>query len=128
MLCVTSVEVVCYALCVACCALRDVCNGLWSWCFCCMCLSEQLRLPYLAEVCLQLACGLSHLHSCGVLHRDLKTDNALVQSLDPLIVKWADFGCSVQLSSLGDTVYGSRGMSRVVVAGAGLCSLVCCRK
>ncbi len=46
---------------------------------------------------LQLACGVKHLHACGVLHRDLKADNALIASLQPLVVKWADFGVSVKL-------------------------------
>ena len=60
----------------------------------------QLALPYLLNVCVQLTSGLQHLHAaCGVLHRDLKTDNALVASKDPLLVKWADFGCSVKLLS-----------------------------
>ena len=59
----------------------------------------QATLPYLVDICVQLTSGLRHLHACGVLHRDLKTDNALVQSLQPLVVKWADFGCSVKLMS-----------------------------
>ena len=48
---------------------------------------------------MQLARGVKHLHACGILHRDLKSDNALVQSLTPLAVKWADFGVSVKLNS-----------------------------
>ena len=60
---------------------------------------EQLTLPYLVDICLQLTSGLLHLHNCGVLHRDLKTDNALVVSQDPLVVKWADFGCGVKLEA-----------------------------
>ena len=71
----------------------------------------QLTLAYVLNICVQLTSGLRHLHAaCGVLHRDLKSDNALVQSKDPLVVKWADFGCSVKLngggSSAGDTTYG----------------------
>ena len=68
----------------------------------------QFTLPYVVDVCLQLTCGLRHLHACGVLHRDLKTDNALVQAVAPLIVKWADFGCSVKLiaSTTSDATYG----------------------
>ena len=57
----------------------------------------QLTLPYLLDACVQLASGLRHLHACGILHRDLKSDNALVAGLVPLVVKWADFGCSVKL-------------------------------
>ena len=69
-------------------------------------------MPYVLNICVQLASGLLHLHAaCGVLHRDLKTDNALVHGLLPLIVKWADFGCSVKLaagstSAAGEATYG----------------------
>ena len=58
---------------------------------------------------MQLARGVKHLHACGILHRDLKSDNALVQSLTPLVVKWADFGCSVKLTPSGVhwTPYGN---------------------
>ena len=59
----------------------------------------QLSLPFLTDVLLQLTSGVKHLHACGVLHRDLKSDNALVVANDPLIVKWADYGCSVRLAS-----------------------------
>ena len=66
---------------------------------------RQLTLPYVLDICLQLTSGVRQLHACGVLHRDLKTDNALVASVLPLVVKWADFGCSVKLSG-GHTPYG----------------------
>ena len=59
----------------------------------------QLTLPYVIDICIQLTRGVRHVHACGVLHRDLKTDNALVTSLQPLVVKWADFGCSVKLTA-----------------------------
>ena len=76
----------------------------------------QATLPYLVDICVQLTSGLRHLHACGVLHRDLKTDNALVQSLQPLVVKWADFGCSVKLKG-GTTsaTYGTGGCDTVTV-------------
>ncbi len=61
------------------------------------------------DVFLQLACGMKHLHGCGVLHRDLKTDNALIAGRDPLVVKWADFGCSVKLE-MGNSTYGAGAM------------------
>ena len=59
---------------------------------------EQVTNAFVLEVMVQLTLGVSRMHSCGILHRDLKTDNALIQSLDPLIIKWGDFGCAVQLS------------------------------
>ena len=66
----------------------------------------QLTLPFLVDICVQLISGVQHLHACGVLHRDLKTDNALVVSLAPLLVKWADFGVSVKLAAARDATYG----------------------
>ncbi len=38
--------------------------------------------------------GLLHLHSLGILHRDLRAANLLIDSLDPLRVLVADFGLS----------------------------------
>ena len=70
-----------------------------------MVLREQWNAATATDVFLQLACGMKHLHACGVLHRDLKTDNALISSKDPLVVKWADFGCSVKLD-MGHSTYG----------------------
>ncbi len=70
-----------------------------------MVLYEQWNADKVTDVFLQLACGVKHLHACGVLHRDLKTDNALISSKDPLVVKWADFGCSVKLDDT-DSPYG----------------------
>ena len=71
---------------------------------------EQLTLPYVLDICVQLASGVRHLHACGILHRDLKSDNALVAGKDPLVVKWADFGCSVKLAAapapVGSSTYG----------------------
>ena len=63
----------------------------------------QLGASFVLDVLLQLAVGVAHMHSCGILHRDLKADNALVQSLDPLVIKWGDYGCAVQL---GKNAYG----------------------
>ena len=57
----------------------------------------QLTVPYVLDVCVQLTSGLRHLHDHGIVHRDLKADNALVASTAPLTVKWADFGCSEKL-------------------------------
>ena len=57
----------------------------------------QLTVPYVLDVCVQLTSGLRHLHDHGIVHRDLKADNALVASTAPLAVKWADFGCSEKL-------------------------------
>jgi serine/threonine protein kinase len=61
------------------------------------------------------------LHTCGVLHRDLKTDNALISSKDPLVVKWADFGVSVKLDGKGvASTYGGDGAGNYLVSPAPL--------
>ena len=70
--------------------------------FCC-CVCSQLVASFVLDLMVQLAHGVAHLHSCGILHRDLKADNALIQSLDPLVVKWGDYGCAVQQ---GKNLYG----------------------
>ncbi|ODA80860.1 hypothetical protein RJ55_03820 [Drechmeria coniospora] len=42
-----------------------------------------------------LSSALHHMHSCGITHRDVKPDNALVQTRGrELIIKLADFGTS----------------------------------
>ena len=68
----------------------------------------QLGASFVLDVLLQLAVGVAHMHSCGILHRDLKADNALIQSLDPLVIKWGDYGCAVQL---GKKAYGDGALS-----------------
>ena len=79
----------------------------------------QLTLPYVLDICVQLTSGLQHLHAaCGVLHRDLKSDNALVQSKDPLVVKWADFGRSVKLE-------GGAASAGSATHGKGVCMRMC---
>ena len=54
---------------------------------------------------------MEHLHNSDILHRDLKSDNALVAALEPLVVKWADFGVSVKLAAASTAyeTYGSAG-------------------
>ncbi len=91
---------------------------MWSiwhvFCFCFFVYSAQWTADKATDVFLQLACGVKHLHACGVLHRDLKTDNALVQASDPLVVKWADFGCSVLLAAVdAESTYGDSGTCSV---------------
>ena len=48
----------------------------------------------------QAIAALLHLHSLGILHRDLRAANILIASLDPLHVVVADFGVSHQLLSV----------------------------
>jgi serine/threonine protein kinase len=82
---------------------------------------EQWNAATATDVFLQLASGMKHLHSCGVLHRDLKTDNALIAGLLPLVVKWADFGVSVKLDGKGvASTYGGDGAGNFLVSPAAI--------
>jgi serine/threonine protein kinase len=62
------------------------------------------KMPPDEEVCLQLAKGLAHIHEKGLIHRDLKPRNVLIQ-VDPtgekVVMKWADFGLSKQVNERG---------------------------
>ncbi len=49
--------------------------------------------------------GLLHLHSLGILHRDLRAANLLIDALDPLHVLVADFGVSHLLSAFAAGVH-----------------------
>ena len=69
------------------------------------------------------------MHACRVLHRDLRTDNALVAGLTPLVVKWADFGVSVKLAGAtcdAATPYGGQGaVWCLCVPVCAVCACVC---
>ena len=75
----------------------------------------QIPLRVIASVFQQLIVGLRHLHACGVLHRDLKSDNAMVAARDPLVLKWGDFGVSVLLSVVTEYGQGASPLSGVLL-------------
>ncbi|KAI9776576.1 MAG: hypothetical protein M1839_009480 [Geoglossum umbratile] len=53
-----------------------------------------LSEPMAQEVARQILRGLEYVHKKKVTHRDIKPDNILIQSLDPIVVKLSDFGLS----------------------------------
>lgn len=59
-------------------------------------------LAFKLKALLDVACAIDYLHQSGLLHRDLKTENVLVVSLEPLsqvVCKVADFGTARDVNS-----------------------------
>eukprot|EP01129_Flabellula_baltica_P016157 TRINITY_DN847_c0_g1_i2.p2 TRINITY_DN847_c0_g1~~TRINITY_DN847_c0_g1_i2.p2 ORF type:complete len:400 (-),score=83.14 TRINITY_DN847_c0_g1_i2:1814-3013(-) len=52
-----------------------------------------------ASVIMQILKGIKYLHNRGIAHRDLKLENILVTSIEPLTVKIIDFGLSKNFST-----------------------------
>jgi serine/threonine protein kinase len=50
---------------------------------------------FLRDTVRQLASGLAHVHSLNILHRDIKPNNIIYYSTDPVHAIIVDFGCSV---------------------------------
>ncbi len=78
-----------------------------------------LTLARVLTILRQAVAGLLHLHSLGILHRDLRAANLLVDGLDPLQIRVADFGVSHLLSAFSRSGW-NRSASQVtsVVTGA----------
>jgi serine/threonine-protein kinase/endoribonuclease IRE1 len=64
-------------------------------------------MPPEAEVLLQLAKGLEHIHKNELVHRDIKPENVLIwvnPQTNQVLMKWADFGFSKQVNERGTFV------------------------
>lgn len=60
-----------------------------------------------AKVFLKTAAALSYCHSLGVVHRDLKLDNILIQNDQPVII---DFGLAAINDNINKTMYSQKTM------------------
>lgn len=69
-----------------------------------------LPTPQAFEVAVQLAQGLEAIHDAGVVHRDLKTSNVMLDRLGR--VRLMDFGIAKQLGS--DVTLGGTGLGNIV--------------
>ncbi len=62
-----------------------------------------VTLLFVLDVAHQVALGLQHLHSLGIIHRDGRASNVLLAGLDPVMALLADLGVSHRLAAfLGD--------------------------
>ena len=48
--------------------------------------------PLAQEVTRQILLGVQYIHRMGITHRDIKPDNILLASEEPMVVKISDFG------------------------------------
>ncbi len=121
--CVCVCKCVCVRVCVRVCAcvclyVVSVCVSVCGVCVCvwlCVCWHPSplrsppspgcpvitqggLTLGQALHVMLQVLAGVMQLHRLGILHRDLRASNILIEGKDPLWVLVADFGVSHVLS------------------------------
>ena len=76
------------------------------------------------SIMLQAGTGVSHLHSCGIIHRDVRCVNFLVASNDPLRVLVTDFGISHLMTDDAARAGVSHTTTKIGPIGAGV--PVCC--
>lgn len=59
----------------------------------------------------QLLLTVNYMHKCGIMHRDLKIENVLINKIneDDYDVKVADFGLAVKIPENGELMYNECG-------------------
>jgi serine/threonine protein kinase len=79
-----------------------------------------LFLSVVLDIMRQVVSGVRHLHRLGILHRDLRTANVLVASMDPVHVLLADLGVAHLLSAFahGGSVGVTASKVSTVLTGA----------
>jgi serine/threonine protein kinase len=116
--------VVCVAVLDAVCCQRGVLNGLppppsppTRTLTSCFAAQGGLTLTRVLTLLKQVLAALLHLHSLGILHRDLRAANVLVSALDPLHAMVADFGVSHLLSAFSGGAGAGAGRAADLTAG-----------
>ncbi len=66
-------------------------------------MSQPIEASLALEILYQCADGLTHLHRSRLVHRDVRADNYLLASRDPLRVLITDFGLSHKLKDASDS-------------------------
>ena len=69
---------------------------------------KQLPLDEAVRITMQVASALEHAHGQGIIHRDIKPDNILLQGDQALV---ADFGIARAISAVGDEKLTQTGMT-----------------
>jgi serine/threonine protein kinase len=76
-----------------------------------------LTLTHVLSLLKQVLTALLHLHSLGILHRDLRAANVLITSTEPLHAVVADFGVSHLLSAFSGGAGAGAGRAADLTAG-----------
>ena len=62
--------------------------------------SGNVMAEYMCQSIAQQICSaIEYMHREGVTHRDIKPDNILVETRDPIVVKLSDFGLSKRVEN-----------------------------
>lgn len=87
-----------------------------------LCAWQPLDEGLVLNILRQCADGLQHIHASKLVHRDVRADNFLVASRDPLRMIITDFGLSHKLHDI-DGAW--RSFSETLVGPVGACCKLC---